>query len=67
MRCCGQGGCGGEAACVREGGVGLKNPETERGDSVSGVPCETMVWGDDRRVLVCVWHGGGGGAAHLPT
>ena len=29
-----------------------KNPKTKRGDSVSGVPCETMVWGDDRRLLV---------------
>jgi hypothetical protein len=34
--------------------VGSKNPKTERGDSVSGVPCETMVWGDDRRLLVQV-------------
>ena len=31
-----------------------KNPKTERGDSVSGVPCKTMVWGDDRRLLVQV-------------
>lgn len=39
--------------CEREE-WGSKNPKTERGDSVSGVPCETMVWGDDRRLLVQV-------------
>ena len=31
-----------------------KNPKTKRSDSVSGVPCEAMVWGDDRRLLVQV-------------
>ena len=31
-----------------------KNPKTKRGDLVSGVPCETMVWGDDRGLLVQV-------------
>jgi hypothetical protein len=39
--------------CVREG-WGLKNSKTERGDSVSGVPCETVGWGDDGRLLVQV-------------
>jgi hypothetical protein len=33
---------------------GSKNPKTKHGDSVSGVPCETVVWGDDRRLLVWV-------------
>jgi len=49
--------------CEREE-WGSKNPKTERGDSVSGVPCETMVWGDDRRLLVQVY--GMEAAGHLP-
>jgi hypothetical protein len=52
--CCEQGGWGGEAVCVREGGVGSKNPKTKRGDSVSGVLCEMVVWGNDGRLLVQV-------------
>ena len=39
--------------CEREE-WGSKNPKTERGDSVLGVPCEMMVWGNDRRLLVQV-------------
>ena len=39
--------------CEREE-WGSKNLKTERSDSVSGVPCETMVWGNDRRLLVQV-------------
>ena len=54
MGCCGQGGCNGEAARVREAGVGVKKHENREGDSVLGVPCEMMVWGDDRRLLVRV-------------
>ena len=33
---------------------GSKNPKTERGDSVSGVPCETAVWGNNGRWWVPV-------------
>ena len=33
---------------------GQKNLKTERSDSVSGVPCKMMVWGNDRRLLVQV-------------
>jgi hypothetical protein len=40
--------------CEREGWGGSKNPKTECGDSVSGVPCETVVWGNDGRLLVQV-------------
>ena len=39
--------------CEREE-WGSKNPKTERGDSVSGVPFKMMVWGNDRRLLVQV-------------
>jgi hypothetical protein len=39
--------------CERER-WGSRNPKTERGDSVSGVPCEMVVWGNDRRLLVQV-------------
>jgi hypothetical protein len=43
-----------DSACARGRSGGQKSPKTERGDSVSDVPCETMVWGDDRRLLVQV-------------
>jgi hypothetical protein len=39
--------------CEREG-WGSKNPKTEHGDSVSGVPCEMVVWGNGGRLLVQV-------------
>ena len=39
--------------CERER-WGSRNPKTECGDSVSGVPCEMVVWGNDGRLLVQV-------------
>ena len=36
------------------GGVGVKKPKNREGDLVSCVSFETMVWGDDRRLLVQV-------------
>jgi hypothetical protein len=64
--------------CEREE-WGSKNPKTDCGDSVSGVPCETVVWGDDGRLLVevdgmeaagglqvCQREGGGRGLGQKP-
>jgi hypothetical protein len=50
--------------CEREGWRS-KNPKTECGDSVSGVTCEMVVWGNDGRLLVQVNGMGVVGGLHV--